>query len=198
MGIQGIYGIHGYTGYIRYTWEYRVYMGIQGIHGNTGYIWYTLVYRVYMGIQSIEAIHGNTGYTWYTWGYRVYRVYRVYMGIQGINGYIYRVYMSIQGIKLYGIHEYTWVYMSVDSLLLLYETVGLFGVSVTSKNNPKMKTDFMQTVNLLTIELQLRVEGSNNLFSLFFFFNDFKKSYEFFSLKPGLKSSSDCQNWPGL
>ena len=29
-----------------------------------------------------------------------------------------------------------------------------------------MKTDFMQTVNLLTIELQLRVEGSNNLLSL--------------------------------
>ena len=28
-------------------------------------------------------------------------------------------------------------------------------------------TDFMQTVNLLTIELQLRVEGSNNLLSLF-------------------------------
>ena len=27
-------------------------------------------------------------------------------------------------------------------------------------------TDFMQTVNLLTIELQLRVEGSNNLLSL--------------------------------
>ena len=85
--------------------------------------------------------------------------------------------MSIQGIQsiqgIYGIHEYTgytWVYMSVNSLLLLYETVGLFGVSVTSKNNPKMKTDFMQTVNLLTIELQLRVEGSNNLFSLFFFF----------------------------
>ena len=26
-------------------------------------------------------------------------------------------------------------------------------------------TDFMQTVNLLTIELQLRVEGSNNLFT---------------------------------
>ena len=25
-----------------------------------------------------------------------------------------------------------------------------------------MKTDFMQTVNLLTIELHLRVEGSNN------------------------------------
>ena len=28
--------------------------------------------------------------------------------------------------------------------------------------HPKMKTDFMQTVNLSTIELQLRVEGSNN------------------------------------
>ena len=28
--------------------------------------------------------------------------------------------------------------------------------------HPKMKTDFMQTVNLSTIELQLRVEESNN------------------------------------
>ena len=28
--------------------------------------------------------------------------------------------------------------------------------------HPKMKTDFMQTVNLSTAELQLRVEGSNN------------------------------------
>ena len=27
---------------------------------------------------------------------------------------------------------------------------------------PKMKTNFMQTVNLLTTELQLRVKGSNN------------------------------------
>ena len=40
----------------------------------------------------------------------------------------------------------------------------------------------MQTVNLLTIELQLRVEGSNNYHFL-------KKSY--FFLKPGLQSSSD-------
>ena len=30
-----------------------------------------------------------------------------------------------------------------------------------------MKTDFMQTVNLLTIELQLRVEGSNSLLLYF-------------------------------
>ena len=30
-----------------------------------------------------------------------------------------------------------------------------------------MKTDFMQTVNLLTIELQLRVEGSNSLLLFF-------------------------------
>ena len=28
--------------------------------------------------------------------------------------------------------------------------------------HPKMKTNFMQTVNLLTTELQLRVKGSNN------------------------------------
>ena len=30
-----------------------------------------------------------------------------------------------------------------------------------------MKTDFMQTVKLLTIELQLKVEELNNLLSLF-------------------------------
>ena len=34
-------------------------------------------------------------------------------------------------------------------------------------SHPKMKTDFMQTVNLLTIELQLKVEGSDNLLSLY-------------------------------
>ena len=32
--------------------------------------------------------------------------------------------------------------------------------------HPKMKNDFMQTVNLLSIELQLKVEGSNNLLTL--------------------------------
>ena len=32
---------------------------------------------------------------------------------------------------------------------------------------PKMKTDFMKRVNLLTTELQSGVEGSNNLLSLF-------------------------------
>ena len=49
----------------------------------------------------------------------------------------------------------------------------------------------MQTVNLLTIELQFRVEGSNNLLSFF-------KKNLIFSLKPGLKSLSDGRNWPGL
>ena len=38
---------------------------------------------------------------------------------------------------------------------------------ICSSVHPKLKTDFMQTVNMLTIELQLRVEGSNNLLSLF-------------------------------
>ena len=33
--------------------------------------------------------------------------------------------------------------------------------------DPKMKTDFMKRVNLLTTELQSGVEGSNNLLSLF-------------------------------
>ena len=52
-----------------------------------------------------------------------------------------------------------------------------------------MKTDFMQTVNLLTIELQLIVEGSNNYH---FFTKIFLKNLKnlIFSSKLGLKSSS--------
>ena len=38
---------------------------------------------------------------------------------------------------------------------------------ICSSVHSKMKTDFLQTVNLLTTELQMRVEGSNNLLSLF-------------------------------
>ena len=49
-----------------------------------------------------------------------------------------------------------------------------------------MKTDFMQTVNLLTMELQLKVEGSDNLLSLFKKKSS-KKSYIFF--KTGFKVS---------
>ena len=40
------------------------------------------------------------------------------------------------------------------------------GRYICSSDHPKMKTDFMQTVNLLTVELQLRVEGSNKQLSL--------------------------------
>ena len=51
-----------------------------------------------------------------------------------------------------------------------------------------MKTDFMETVNLLTIELQLRVEGSNNYhFLKKIFFKNLRNLV--FSSKPGLKSS---------
>ena len=39
--------------------------------------------------------------------------------------------------------------------------------SVEIDDTPFSFTDFMQTVNLLTIELQLRLEGSNNLLLLF-------------------------------
>ena len=42
-----------------------------------------------------------------------------------------------------------------------------------------MKTNFMQTVNLLTTELQLRVEGSNNDH----FFKKSEKSYLFFKIR---------------
>ena len=38
---------------------------------------------------------------------------------------------------------------------------------ICSSVHSKMKTDFLQTENLLTTELQMRVEGSNNLLSLF-------------------------------
>ena len=53
----------------------------------------------------------------------------------------------------------------------------------------KMKTDFMQAVNLLTIELQLIVEGSNNYHFLKKMFLKILKN-PIFSSKPGLKSSS--------
>ena len=60
-----------------------------------------------------------------------------------------------------------------------------------------MKTDFTQTVNLLTIEWQkLRVEGSNNLLSLVFYKKVLKNLI--FTLKPALKSSSDGRYWPGF
>ena len=38
---------------------------------------------------------------------------------------------------------------------------------ICSSVHPTMKTDFIRTVNLLTMELQLRLEGSNNLLPLF-------------------------------
>ena len=47
-----------------------------------------------------------------------------------------------------------------------------------SSFHSKMKTDFMQTVNLLTIELQLRVEGSN---SYHFLKHSFKKIWKILS-----------------
>ena len=57
----------------------------------------------------------------------------------------------------------------------------LLEADICSSVHPKMKTDFMQTVNLLTIELQVRVEGSNNLLSLFK--KSWKKSYLFFKTR---------------
>ena len=42
------------------------------------------------------------------------------------------------------------------------------GKYISSSVHQKMKTEFMQTVNLLIIELQLIVEGSNNYPHSFF------------------------------
>lgn len=55
-----------------------------------------------------------------------------------------------------------------------------------------MKTELMQTVNVLTTELQLGVEGSSD-------YHFFKKIFKifFFSLRPGLKSSGGLY-WSGL
>ena len=54
-----------------------------------------------------------------------------------------------------------------------------------SSVHPKMKTDFRETLNLLTIELQLRVEGSNNLLSLLITFlnKSLEKPYLFFKIR---------------
>ena len=52
--------------------------------------------------------------------------------------------------------------------------------SACSFVHPKRKTDFMQTVILLTIELQLRVEGSNNYH---FLKKTLKKSHVFFKTR---------------
>ena len=57
---------------------------------------------------------------------------------------------------------------------------------ISSSVHQKMKTEFMQTVNLLIIELQLIVKGSNNYPHSFFKKNLLKNLS--FSLKPGLKS----------
>ena len=60
------------------------------------------------------------------------------------------------------------------------------GKYISSSVHQKIKTEFMQTVNLLIIELQLIVEGSNN-YPHSFFLNNLLKNLSF-SLKPGLKS----------
>ena len=74
------------------------------------------------------------------------------------------------------------------------DSIDLYRKNYTcSSVHPKMKTAFMQTVNLLTTELQRRVKGSNKLLLLFLK----KLKNLFFSLKPALKSSSDGRYWPG-
>ena len=56
-----------------------------------------------------------------------------------------------------------------DTLCLAYQFILILPISsinirryICSSVHPNAITDFMQTVNLLTIELQLRVEVSNN------------------------------------
>ena len=61
--------------------------------------------------------------------------------------------------------------------------------NIGSSVHPKVKTEFMQTVNLLTIEWQLRVKGSNIYHCIVYqtssslIKNLFKKSYLFFKTK---------------
>ena len=79
------------------------------------------------------------------------------------------------------------------SIYLDFTDFKFIGRYICSSVHPKMETDFMQTVNLLTIEL--RIEESNNLLSIFFE-KSLKKSYLFF--KTALKSSFDGRYWPCL
>ena len=55
--------------------------------------------------------------------------------------------------------------VEIDDTLVSF--IDFSGRYICSSVHPKMKTDFMQTVNLLTIKLKLRVERSNNLLSFF-------------------------------
>ena len=62
--------------------------------------------------------------------------------------------------------------VEIDDTLVLFIDLSRFYrfhrfISVPRSVHPKMKTDFMQTVKLLIIELQLSVEELNNLLSLF-------------------------------
>ena len=64
-------------------------------------------------------------------------------------------------------------FLPISSIYILY-----IGRYVCSSVHSKMKTDFKQTVKLLTIELQLRVEGSN---SYHFLKNSFKQIWQILS-----------------
>ena len=59
-------------------------------------------------------------------------------------------------------------------------------ISEHTSLHKELKTELMQTVNFLTTELQLRIEGSNNYHLRKKLRND-----PISSLKQGLKSSSD-------
>ena len=62
------------------------------------------------------------------------------------------------------------------------------GINICSSVHQEIKTEFMQTVNLLTIEWQLRVEESNSYhYIVYQTLSRVKKSFKkmFFSLKPG-------------
>ena len=76
------------------------------------------------------------------------------------------------------------IYLDFTDFIDLY-----IGRYICSSVHPKMKTDFIQTVNLLTIELQLRVELRTKQFIIIFFF--------WLSFRARFKVFSDGRYWPG-
>ena len=54
------------------------------------------------------------------------------------------------------------IYLDLTDSIDLYRK----DISICSSVHPKVKTAFMQTVNLMTIELQLRLKRSNNIITL--------------------------------
>ena len=94
------------------------------------------------------------------------------------------------------------VFSFIDLSWLLPISLIHIGRNICSSAHQKIKTEFMQKVNLLMIEWQLRSCKGSNIYPYIVYqtllrIKKFLKNL-IFSLQPGLKPSSDGWYWPGL